>query len=309
MDLFDDLPPATDTPTKVDNSAASLFDDIPPASENEPAAKRKTEDIESDDVKRPKVSTVRYSLRGFIGERRGERVDMQDAHVILDNLLPLFSTQPKKYSRMAYYGVFDGHAGPRASQFAADHLHKNIVSRFPKGTIQNHDREVKMCLIDSFKKTDTEFLQKASAASPSWKDGTTAVCVLLLDETLYVANLGDSKVVLCRKEGDKKTHLRLSKDHSPAQFEERQRIQKAGGTVREGRVMGVLEVSRSIGDGRFKHCGIINTPDVVKCPLGENDQFLVLACDGLWKVFGVEEAVKYISDILEDDSVTLPEGK
>ena len=74
-----------------------------------------------------------------------------------------------------------------------------------------------MCLIDSFKKTDTEFLQKASAASPSWKDGTTAVCVLLLDETLYVANLGDSKVVLCRKEGDKKTHLRLSKDHSPAQ--------------------------------------------------------------------------------------------
>ena len=35
---------------------------------------------------------------------------------------------------MAYYGVFDGHAGPRASQFAADHLHKNIVSRFPKGS-------------------------------------------------------------------------------------------------------------------------------------------------------------------------------
>ena len=35
--------------------------------------------------------------------------------------------------------------------------------------------------------------------------------------------------------------------------------------------MGVLEVSRSIGDGRFKHCGIINTPDVVKCSLGDND--------------------------------------
>ena len=73
-----------------------------------------------------------------------------------------------------------------------------------------------MCLIDSFKKTDTEFLQKASAASPSWKDGTTAVCVLLLDDTLYVANLGDSKAILCRKDGDKLSHLRLSKDHSPA---------------------------------------------------------------------------------------------
>ena len=73
-----------------------------------------------------------------------------------------------------------------------------------------------MCLIDSFKKTDTEFLQKASAVSPSWKDGTTAVCTLLLDDTLYVANLGDSKAVLCRRDGDKLSHLRLSKDHSPA---------------------------------------------------------------------------------------------
>ena len=89
-----------------------------------------------------------------------------------------------------------------------------IQTHIHTGTIQNHDREIKMCLIDSFKKTDTEFLQKASAASPSWKDGTTAVCVLLLNDTLYVANLGDSKAVLCRKEGDKVSHLRLSKDHS-----------------------------------------------------------------------------------------------
>ena len=89
-----------------------------------------------------------------------------------------------------------------------------IHTKTHTGTIQNHDREIKMCLIDSFKKTDTEFLQKASAASPSWKDGTTAVCVLLLNDTLYVANLGDSKAVLCRKEGDKVSHLRLSKDHS-----------------------------------------------------------------------------------------------
>ena len=36
-------------------------------------------------------------------------------------------------SRMCYYGVFDGHAGPKAAQFAAEHLHKNIVLKFPKG--------------------------------------------------------------------------------------------------------------------------------------------------------------------------------
>ena len=39
----------------------------------------------------------------------------------------------------------------------------------------------------------------------------------------------------------------------------------------EGRVMGIVEVSRSIGDGRFKHCGVISTPDVFRCQLTEND--------------------------------------
>ena len=41
---------------------------------------------------------------------------------------------------------------------------------------------------------------------------------------------------------------------------------------REGRVMGVVEVSRSIGDGRFKHCGIISVPDVLRCQLTDNDR-------------------------------------
>ena len=68
------------------------------------------EDEENDESKRLKVATQCKTLntlygisnhssdhlRGFIGERRGERVDMQDAHVILDDLLPLFTTPPKE---------------------------------------------------------------------------------------------------------------------------------------------------------------------------------------------------------------------
>ena len=40
---------------------------------------------------------------------------------------------------------------------------------------------------------------------------------------------------------------------------------------REGRVMGIVEVSRSIGDGRFKLCGVISVPDVLRCQLTDND--------------------------------------
>ena len=77
------------------------------------------------------------------------------------------------------------------------------------------------------------------------------------------------------------------------------RIQKAGGTVQDGRVSGILEgvshiyynhqfsvppVSRSMGDGRFKHLGVIATPDVFRFPVTDEDRFLLIACDGLWKV-------------------------
>ena len=36
-------------------------------------------------------------------------------------------------SRLAYYAIFDGHAGAEAAKFAAENLHKNIVKKFPKG--------------------------------------------------------------------------------------------------------------------------------------------------------------------------------
>ena len=83
--------------------------------------------------------------------------------------------------------------------------------------------------------------------------------------------------------------------------------------------MGVVEVSRSIGDGRFKHCGVISTPDIFKCQLTDNDllvtvfliiqikiiisflfsRFLLVACDGLWNVFKPEEAAAFILQIIE----------
>ena len=40
---------------------------------------------------------------------------------------------------------------------------------------------------------------------------------------------------------------------------------------REGRIMGIMEVSRSIGDGRFKGCGLVATPHISRCELTEKD--------------------------------------
>lgn len=291
----------------VSGSVGNLYEDLP-SSENseEKNSKRKLEATGEDPstpAKRP-LKQSKYKLRGFAAERKGERNDMQDAHVINDDFMEEFGAdKPLGISKMCYYGVFDGHAGPKAAQFAAEHLHKNIVLKFPKGEAANKDREIKRCLTDAYKKTDDEFLLEASKASPVWKDGSTAVTALVMDDVLYVANLGDSKALLCRcGENGETSVVSLSKDHSPSQYEERMRIQKAGGTVREGRVLGVLEVSRSIGDGRFKRCGVSCIPDVMRCTLTDNDRFLLLACDGLWKGFSVDSALKFINDILEKEN-------
>ncbi|KAM7398790.1 hypothetical protein PAMP_018100 [Pampus punctatissimus] len=228
---------------------------------------------------------------------------MQDAHVMLPDMNGCMSAPPCQVSRVSYFAVFDGHGGARASRFAAEHLHHNLAKKFPSGETENLDKLIKKCLLDTFRQTDEDFLKKASSQKPAWKDGSTATCVLVVDDMVYVANLGDSRAVLCRMEaaggaaeGQRKAvTLALSKEHNPTIYEERMRIQRAGGTVRDGRVLGVLEVSRSIGDGQYKRCGVISTPDLRR--------FIILACDGLFKVFSADEAVKFVLGVLQEGSV------
>ena len=51
-------------------------------------------------------------------------------------------------------------------------------------------------------------------------DGTTAVGVLALDNTLTVANAGDSRVIVVKSDG---SVVPLSFDHKPDRTDERQR--------------------------------------------------------------------------------------
>uniref|UniRef100_A0A8C2R9T4 PPM-type phosphatase domain-containing protein n=1 Tax=Capra hircus TaxID=9925 RepID=A0A8C2R9T4_CAPHI len=341
-----------------------LFDDLPPASSGDPGsldtsisqevknegkgAKRKASDEEKNgseelvEKKVCKASSVIFGLKGYVAERKGEREEMQDAHVILNDITAECQPPSTLITRVSYFAVFDGHGGIRASKFAAQNLHQNLIRKFPKGDGISVEKTVKRCLLDTFKHTDEEFLRQASSQKPAWKDGSTATCVLAVDNTLYIANLGDSrclcvcdttlpldpsdagpselkfvsrrlnlKAILCRynEESQKHAALSLSKEHNPTQYEERMRIQKAGGNVRDGRVLGVLEVSRSIGDGQYKRCGVTSVPDIRRCQLTPNDRFILLACDGLFKVFTPEEAVNFILSCLEDEKIQRREGK
>lgn len=112
---------------------------------------------------------------------------------------------------------------------------------------------------------------------PPLRDGSTATVLLLINNVLYSANIGDSRAVLCRKRLDSDSYIAMpiTVDHSPMIYDERIRIQKAGGFVKDGRVQGIIEVSRSIGDGSFKNLGVICVPDVKKVTLTDDDKFVL----------------------------------
>lgn len=316
MDLFDDLPepetvkrPESLLPTKTqswDNVKVDFFADLPLPSctpENK-GVKRKIEESFNDTAQCYETNENLYSIEGFYAEKKGEREEMQDYHVLIDYFHKQIPHLHPSISRLSYYAVFDGHGGIRASRFASSQLHLNLAQKFPKGSISQIEKDIRRTMAEVFKKTDEEFLRQATKTKPSWKDGTTAVIVLVLQNILYISNLGDSKAILCRYNKDSKKHVAvpLSVDHSPTDYKERMRIQKAGGHVRDGRVMGIIEVSRSIGDGQYKALGITSIPDIKRCQLTDDDAFILLACDGLWKVFTSEEVLDIVLESRKEPS-------
>jgi serine/threonine protein phosphatase PrpC len=137
--------------------------------------------------------------------------------------------------------------------------------------------------------------------------GSTAITALVTADKFHVANCGDSRAVLARGGGV----FWGSEDHKPNDPEERGRIEKAGGTVSCKRVDGDLAVSRSLGDFSYKQSSSLPaeeqkvSADPVVTPLERNaaeDEFLILACDGIWDVMTNESCAAWIRDRLQQES-------
>lgn len=139
---------------------------------------------------------------------------------------------------------------------------------------------------------------------PGSDSGCTAVVALLKGNELFVANAGDSRCIVCR-DG---TAIEMSFDHKPEDELERERIKKAGGCVSyDGRVDGGLNLSRAIGDHDYKKNKnlsdreqmITALPDVKRLTIGSQDEFMVLACDGIWNFMSSQEVVDFVRPRIE----------
>ncbi|KAJ2801740.1 mgpp2cl-1, protein phosphatase 2C-like protein 1, partial [Coemansia guatemalensis] len=72
-----------------------------------------------------------------------------------------------------------------------------------------------------------------------------------------------------------------------------ERISEAGGYVFNGRVNGILAVTRALGDSSLKQF-VIGNPFTTETDLDDEDDLLILACDGLWDVCSDQEAVDLV---------------
>eukprot|EP00246_Nothoceros_aenigmaticus_P015982 TRINITY_DN6968_c0_g1_i1.p1 TRINITY_DN6968_c0_g1~~TRINITY_DN6968_c0_g1_i1.p1 ORF type:complete len:278 (+),score=50.83 TRINITY_DN6968_c0_g1_i1:469-1302(+) len=185
------------------------------------------------------------------------------------------------------FGVFDGHGGHRAAEYVKTNLFQNLI-KHPK-FLDN----TKEAIQETYKATDADYLK---AEHSQHRDaGSTASTAVYVGDRLLVANVGDSRAVICRAG----KAVALSQDHKPNRSDERQRIEEAGGVVMWAgtwRVGGVLAVSRAFGDRLLKRY-VVPDPEIQEQTINEEVEFLVLASDGLWDVVMNEDAVKIVQPI------------
>ncbi|GJN08179.1 hypothetical protein PR202_ga26072 [Eleusine coracana subsp. coracana] len=207
--------------------------------------------------------------------RRGKgrrRVEMEDRHVAKVAL----GGDPK----VALFGVFDGHGGKNAAEFAAENMPKFMAEEMNKVDCGEMEGAVRR----GYLKTDEEFLKRDESG------GACCVTAVLQKGGLVVSNVGDCRAVLSRA-GKAEA---LTSDHRASREDEKERIENLGGFVVNyrgtWRVQGSLAVSRGIGDAHLKQW-VVADPDSRTLLVDQRCEFLILASDGLWDKIDNQEAV------------------
>ncbi|XP_074874012.1 putative protein phosphatase 1N [Carettochelys insculpta] len=243
-------------------------------------------------------------LRYGLGAMQGWRAHMEDAHTAQPQL-------PGGPAGWAFFAVYDGHAGSTVAQFCARHLLGEVVADEAFAAEPEAPEAVKEAVRQGFLRIDRHM--QALAQAEGWEPaGSTAVAVLVSPRHLYFINLGDSRALLCR--AGRLTFY--TEDHKPSRPQERARIENAGGTVTLHRLNGSLAVSRALGDFAYKAVAwrgpteqlVSPEPEVyelARCP--DEDEFLVLACDGVWEAFDTEGLCAFVRSrlLLTDDPLAV----
>ena len=257
---------------------------------DKPVVKKETHNVEGN------------GLRAGAAAMQGWRVTMEDAHTLVVGMdgLPDHS----------FFAVYDGHGGDMVAKHAGKHMLGKILATeewkeyvdVSDKTTQHAAAMIGDALRQAFFDCDTDMRRKPEVERGEDHSGCTAVAAIVSPSHIVVANAGDSRCVLA-KGGNM---IPMSFDHKPYHAEETERIEKAGGCVSMRRVNGDLAVSRALGDFNYKQTpGIgpaeqpISSEADIKIEIRDGyEEFLVIACDGIWDVMDNDEVTDYVRENL-----------
>lgn len=257
-------------------------------------------------AKKIKLKSIKHSVFSMMGEG-SKKHDCQDS----------FGIRSMKSENFHFFAVFDGHgsAGKEASNTASDIMLAYIERRKKKIENFKTDKQRYKFLLRMFDSTESKMKKSGIDLQVS---GTTCNAVFIQDCSIYIANLGDSASVLARIKSHKsKLAIELSKDHKPSDFEEKERILKAGGKIEriyyKGSFTGPYRVwadqegpgiamSRSLGDLIGKRVGLIHIPDIQDLRLKEHDKFAVVGSDGIFDVMNSDEVISFVMRLKDKEN-------
>lgn len=207
---------------------------------------------------------------------------MEDRHVAVDlSGHPAFAG----VHRAGLFAVFDGHGGTQTAQYLQDKFLQHMLAAGPAALQANPQA----ALSAAVQQCEQEVLAKWSPGDlPA--SGSTLCAVLLVDDKLHIANVGDSRAVLV---SGTSAHP-LTQDHSLQCPNEQRRVSDADPDAisihDKEYIYGTVKLSRGIGCAHLKYgdgskSAYIATPDVSTRQLAEADDFLIVGSDGAWDVF------------------------
>ncbi len=213
-----------------------------------------------------------------ISEDIGMRSAMEDEHAIYERPdLSFFSAE-----------VYDGHLGIEAARLASEMLTPHFLNALSTESEKRaYDRvPVEEMLREAFVAIDNYIVYQRI------RSGAAAALLYIMGDRFLAANAGDSRVVMGTESGV----MPLTLDHKPDIPEERARIEALGGKVtRIGvpRVMGLLAMSRALGDAELKPL-VTCEPRITAGLLGRENDYAVVACDGVWDVLSPEAVMDIV---------------
>ncbi|CCE61182.1 hypothetical protein TPHA_0A00970 [Tetrapisispora phaffii CBS 4417] len=250
---------------------------------------------------------------GF-SDMQGWRMSMEDSHIADLNILSKLGQSPASKDHIAFYSIFDGHGGSNVSKFCGEKV-VSILLGLPSFTenINNDSRKsFSDILVELYLNADIELLKDPVLKNDHSGCTATSILVSDLQKKIYCANSGDSRTVLSTDAAAKA----LSYDHKPTLASERSRIVAAKGFVEMDRVNGNLALSRALGDFEFKsndelsaHEQIVTcVPDIAEHNIDyDNDEFVILACDGIWDCLTSQECVDLVHWGIKNTKLNLQE--